>query len=530
MTTKNSTKCGIAFMGSNSNVGSLNILGGYQGYSSSGYNDGLHNQKGQFISSKIYTSTDGITWTDVGTLPAGSGTGASTGWYNTQSPWMSSTIIGGFNNKESYDVPTYSYSTYLPDYGSVYSTYTGTPWTTRTTTAVWSSRYGHSVVYYNSQLILMGGYDKDSLFKKDVWYSSDEGTTWNQYSDAGWNIRQYPQAQIFNNKIYIFGGYSSASGYYNDVWHGELNTTAITPGSTTTGGAGIQYPPHNVQFLIRDMAGNPIQNANMTVTPVETSMGSYDWLQKLFGIDTAVNIAGSTLMANTGSDGVTSFIMTESIRYNITINQTDGTFNSFLIYPKDDTFILRVGTTALPVPTPGIGKYVTWDLDAVYLNNTYIFLNMSYINSAATTNLTYTVLKDGVSVYTSSPTFVGTSNLSYGFLVGHSDSNYTYGFTAFTPGFGWTNKSQIFVDREKVDIGVDDSWLNTISIFLMLMVGAMFSRRSIRNGVIIVPLFGMLLHQMGWFNFPVVGNTMIVLGALLSIGVLYYIRSAERGI
>jgi hypothetical protein len=62
------------------------------------------------------------------------------------------------------------------------------------------------------------------------------------------------------------------------------------------------------------------------------------------------------------------------------------------------------------------------------------------------------------------------------------------------------------------------------------MVGAMFSRRSIRNGVIIVPLFGMLLHQMGWFNFPVVGNTMIVLGALLSIGVLYYIRSAERGI
>jgi hypothetical protein len=95
----------------------------------------------------------------------------------------------------------------------------GVEWMPATASAGWSQRYGHTSVVFDNKIWVLGGCD-GSRFKNDVWFSSD-GIHWSQATaSAGWTARWGHTSVVFDNKIWVMGGFDG--GYYqdkNDVWY-----------------------------------------------------------------------------------------------------------------------------------------------------------------------------------------------------------------------------------------------------------------------------------------------------------------------
>lgn len=89
---------------------------------------------------------------------------------------------------------------------------------------------GVSVVWYNNQLLMFGGVDKDMTYMgQDILISNDEGLNWipadtskNKLPDA-YKARQKQNAIVKDNYIYLFGG-QDQSTTYSDVYRGKLNS------------------------------------------------------------------------------------------------------------------------------------------------------------------------------------------------------------------------------------------------------------------------------------------------------------------
>lgn len=517
---QNGTRTGLCAFGSNNggDGNTIYITGGYRCTELYyGYSEHI------IVSSDIYSSTDGNIWTDVGDLPVGpetpsGGWSISNDWFGHQSPWMSTTLIGGQNTQ--YSSGPYHYAIF-PAYGTVYSTYLGSPWTTRTITGAWTPRIYHSSIYYNSKLYLMGGYSSDSLFKNDVWYSSDEGVTWSQYSAANWSIRQFPQAQVFNSKIYIAGGYSSAEGYHNDVWYGEINSTAIAPGQSTTGGAGIQYPPHNVKFLVKDRYGNGITGLTVTATSQETTMGSWDWLTSLFGLSTATNIAGSTLTGHTGGDGAISFVMMETIGYNLHFtNTTTGINYTTMIYPQESEILINIKD--YPTVIHPQSDYVSFNItEYTNVNNSITLKSYFQDNSSTTTSATFWVkFQNGTSVYSS--TKINPTSEWFQYLLPYKiNTTYVYGLTTTSSVYPSSNTTKVHAFPTLVDLEIPSEYYSWISAAILLLFCAIFSRGNNIFGVIIIPAVASFLVYIGWLPIAM-GATVTI---LLVLGVLLYMKA-----
>jgi len=93
------------------------------------------------------------------------------------------------------------------------------PWSELTAHAGWSGRDSPAVVAMpDGSIVLMGGYD-GTLFKNDVWQSTDNGATWTQMNaSAGWSTRRsHASVTMPDGSIVLMGGLDY-SGERNDVW------------------------------------------------------------------------------------------------------------------------------------------------------------------------------------------------------------------------------------------------------------------------------------------------------------------------
>ena len=89
---------------------------------------------------------------------------------------------------------------------------------------------GISVVWYNHQMLLFGGVDKDmQYFGRDILISKDEGLNWTAADStknrlpAVYKARQKQNAIVRGDAIYLFGG-QDATTTYSDVYRGWLNS------------------------------------------------------------------------------------------------------------------------------------------------------------------------------------------------------------------------------------------------------------------------------------------------------------------
>ncbi len=199
-------------------------------------------------SGDLWSSTDGVTWTEVtASLPGVVGDAIvfnSKLWImnynNGNNIWSSSDGVTWTKASSNVPYETEGYatafngdivvmgSTESDKYNDVWISPDGVTWTKETTIGPWPSRADASVLSYGNKLWIMGGDGYGTLSTStscytDVWSSSD-GTNWNLVnSSVPWGGRCGAGAVVFNNKMWLLGGFGSGSE--NDVWSSSDGVT-----------------------------------------------------------------------------------------------------------------------------------------------------------------------------------------------------------------------------------------------------------------------------------------------------------------
>ena len=104
------------------------------------------------------------------------------------------------------------------------STDNGLTWTMQTANAGWLGRHGHTCVALpEGGIVLMGG-SEQSLEKNDTWRSNDKGVTWRLVNaSSGWTERRFAGSAVLpDGTIILTGGFEDARvTENNDVWKSE---------------------------------------------------------------------------------------------------------------------------------------------------------------------------------------------------------------------------------------------------------------------------------------------------------------------
>lgn len=301
---------------------------------------------------------------------------------------------------------------------------------------------------------------------------------------------------------------------------------ALTPESTSgdTGGYGVQYPPHQVKFTVLWAFGGPIEGVDVTATPIESS-NPWAWLEDLLGVPGEADVQGTVLRGQTGTDGGITFAMIESVKYRIDIfDPVRGIDTSITIYPKEDATTIYVW----PVTSRPESEVLTYDLTATPIDDDSTQLALTYRDTTAKTSTVTFYVKNETGAEIYNETQPGSANLTitYG-MENQPGSTFIFGFTALHETYGEIKKDQ-FIRFESTRPLIDFApWIplwayEWISIGLLICIGAIFGYGSLKYGVVVVPVFGLLFSFMGWLSTPI-----LILSSALVIGVLLYIRITE---
>jgi hypothetical protein len=162
----------------------------------------------------------------------------------------------------------------------------GEVWTYENDLATFTERINHSMVSFNNELYIIGGYDGSYL--NDVWKSSD-GKNWNRILSANgtgstnqFSPRSGHACAVFNEKIWLTGGMASDTIYHDDVW-----SSADGENWTKENAAAEYYQRafHNLQVFdgkLWIIAGETIDSSQNTVLLDDcwNSTDGINWVQR----------------------------------------------------------------------------------------------------------------------------------------------------------------------------------------------------------------------------------------------------------
>jgi len=326
---------------------------------------------------------------------------------------------------------------------------------------------------------------------------------------------------------------TAASGYYSTTQSAYVDVpgtttatvlmTAIPPEPTPA--EQPNYSPHSVRFLCVNDFNTPLQNVTIRAVYQESS-SPVDWLWTWLGISEDVQITETTLEGVTGIDGSVTFLMVDVIQYRITVTAPDlNMTKTFDIYPKEEQITIRFQTVA----TPGVRP--AYDLTATETSPDTIRLAFQYHDTTnATTSLAFTVANatSGETVYQKNfATFPGWANVTYD-VNNEKGTSYRFGFQAQNTEFGPISAYKEITlkgDGLLVDLGFEDrSWYQWIAIALIFLFAGAFSGSNVRQGAVLVPIFGGgLFWLIGWLPAAMAAP----ISAIGFLGVLLYMRKGE---
>ncbi len=175
-----------------------------------------HPQQGYNYKNDVWSSVDGVTWTQVTANAPWSARGDHSVVVYQNKLW----VMGGYNTNNQ---PTIT-ATY---YNDVWSSPDGINWTNVTAKAPWKERAGASTFVFDNKMWVVSGFSCTgigptwqggcmSMQVDDAWYSTN-GSTWTQAaSGVPLLARSKAGTAVFNGKIYMSGGFGSG-GNSQDV-------------------------------------------------------------------------------------------------------------------------------------------------------------------------------------------------------------------------------------------------------------------------------------------------------------------------
>jgi hypothetical protein len=347
---------------------------------------------------------------------------------------------------------------------------------------------------------------------------------------------------VFTNVSYgLWKVQVTKDGYYPEIKYiyvaEDTNETFyLTPitGTPAPAGPGAYYNPHTVDFKLQDLFGNPVVGAIVTAEPIATTLGSWDWINTLYGYPEDVDIRNTTLSGTSDSSGSAAFTMVEAVKYRIAINDTSrGITKVVEIYPKDNHYTIVIGFL---VSTTREGEIETsFYTDAI--NDTHRMFGLNYTDAGNQTQtikfMVYTRPSDEPGNYTLVYSEEKSNNNASFSYVAENWQNMTYyvGYNA-TMNDGSTREEtkgyEYHIRQILWDLGLKPEeyhYYAWISFALLILIGAMFSGLTVKFGAIFVPIFALLLWYIGWLRFA--GDTLI-LGTAMVMGVLFYFKEKSR--
>lgn len=310
---------------------------------------------------------------------------------------------------------------------------------------------------------------------------------------------------------------------------GTANTTTkagyiTVNGSGGSGGGTASLSTVKVRFVVLDYVGQRFDNVTVTATPLE-STGPWGWLEDLLGIPGEVDVENEVLTGTTGTDGAIVFTMVESVKYRVDITDaSQGISTSITIYPKEDEIPVYIW----PATTPPLGTTVTYDLTAAALDDENTRLRLTYRDGLAnTTSVTfYVTTENGTLIH--SETETGDANVTISYDMENVPGEvFIFGFEARHGTYGTITQDQFIrfeSNRPRVDFA---DWIplwvyNWAAIGIIVCIAAIFGFQTLKFGVVLVPVFGLLFSYMGWLGTP-----MLLLLCAMTLGVLLYLRYSE---
>lgn len=382
--------------------------------------------------------------------------------------------------------------------------------------------------------------------------SANAPTSWN------WSYKS-SDGDVNNNSLYVFSysqnpiwqfGYGHWLIYLNATnWLGS-NTSPPSTLSVSEYQVQVQqqqyFTSKKVRFMCQDYLGIPIVGMNVTAIGVESSLGSIDWIPKLFGINlNETPILDTQMVGTTGTDGGVNFVMIETERYQLHYELPSKGIDEYrYYYPKEESYLEIFWTESTlfappTIPPCGAPTYTA----SVTINGTnadYDDIHLTYSDcSGHTTNTTVYVndISDNKvkqQLYTNNSPTPNNVSLSYP-VRNATGASYRFGVTGRTvTGTPFHQESTLKLKTsiwKYNPLNAENGdpfavWFyNIIAVGLIILFALFFGRWSIKAGVVIIPLIALYFSElyMNWLLTPALLVTVAVI-----LAVLAYLRFAEE--
>ena len=273
----------------------------------------------------------------------------------------------------------------------------------------------------------------------------------------------------------------------------------------------VNYVPHFVRFITIDYAGQPVSGVEVSAEGV-SSTATGEWWYELLGIDTTDtgnSPSNMTFTGTTGTDGSVNFLMLETVKYQVSFeNVVKGVNESLSFYPKEDSYLVVVGTTAAGDLDSSWGAgsaYITRDL---YSNQsgTQLTLYLDYLDPERDTTSIYFYVENGNHVLLNETTYLGYAN-NFSYVVNpftHGETYY-YGYTSTNTNYGTLSGNAIVTTHSRIvapleTMGWDTSWYMWITIICLVCFVAIVSGTTSVYGTLTFPLWSLFFGFLGWLD------------------------------
>jgi len=152
--------------------------------------------------------------------------------------------------------------------------------------------------------------------------------------------------------------------------------------------ASIQSYPKYVTFHLKEGWGTNLPEVGISVTPVSTSTGNWDWLATILGFDLGeVPLNSTPMFQTTDTMGTATFYVFPTAKYNITFTKAGYTIPSMILVPQDDDYIIYATAAETIYYRHGQDELAAVNVSIVQVpvNETYVFMNLTYLDTTSHT-------------------------------------------------------------------------------------------------------------------------------------------------
>jgi hypothetical protein len=306
-------------------------------------------------------------------------------------------------------------------------------------------------------------------------------------------------------------------------------------------GYGVSYAPKSVRFTVQTIWGKPIEDCTVICTGYENTVGSWEWLYQLFGVNqTETPIATTSMTGITDYKGDINFLMFEPVKYDCSFVKAGEINKNVTIYPKDEYYLIMAtefGNTSWYEGGVDINAAVNITVTTAVINSTANSITVTYNDSSGGTTggtiylnqtdpddkLGPEITRDSCSITGCSMTntFTCTNCAGQSYIIRVDPTHSTWDFQR---DFAVT-----FPEEQFNPMGLTDTELMLIAVFIILFTGCFFGAVSAPHAPLIMCFLGWIFLAFGWLDAIILTAAIsLTLATVLSVLYLMMVRSKKE--